>query len=220
MASDVAPILADPGTHLPGHRGASLARGLGWFSLALGALEVAAPGVLERVVGVRSRSRLILPAIGVREIISGIGILRARRPLPLWLWTRVAGDLADLGLLLLTMRQESLSRRSRHDESGDDAPAEHLTEPPPRTVTVDRPLDACRRFWKAFSESPRFQRDLATLRSVQMEAGRNGHGTVIRLCMPSASTEVERRAQAALRVFKQVVEHDGQSAAAGPTRIP
>jgi len=189
----------------------SIARGLGWFSLALGALEIAAPGVFERAVGARGRSRLLLPAIGVREIISGIGILRARRPLPLWLWTRVAGDLTDLGLVLLTMRQEALQRGS-----GSARIARADLEPSAQAVLVDRPLETCRRFWNAFAESPRFQRDFATLRSVHIEAGPDGHWSLIRVYMPSASKQVERRARESLGLFKQVVERDGQSSAARP----
>ena len=48
-----------------------IAKGLGWFSLALGAAEVAAPGILAHLVGVRNGSvnRWLLrsPMYGMRS---------------------------------------------------------------------------------------------------------------------------------------------------------
>lgn len=77
-----------------GHR---LARGLGWFSLALGLTETLAPRAVARAIGVRDR-RLTLMALGAREIASGIGILSGSKTTP-WVWARVGGDLMDLALL-------------------------------------------------------------------------------------------------------------------------
>jgi hypothetical protein len=74
-----------------------LARGLGWFSLALGALEVLAPAALARTLGMRGQEGL-LRAYGVREILSGVGILASEDPRP-WIWARVAGDALDVATL-------------------------------------------------------------------------------------------------------------------------
>ena len=76
------------------------ARGLGWFSVALGAAELVAPAELARFIGVRdsSRNRTILRAFGAREIAAGAGLLLPRRPGP-YLWARVAGDVIDLAML-------------------------------------------------------------------------------------------------------------------------
>jgi len=76
------------------------ARGLGWFSLGLGALEVLAPAQLARLIGVADtpRNRLALRAMGARELAAGTGLLVRRRPGRL-LWSRVAGDVIDLALL-------------------------------------------------------------------------------------------------------------------------
>ena len=71
-----------------------LARNLGWFSIALGALEVAAPHRLSRALGWRGAE----PAIafyGLREIATGVAILASRDPAP-FVWGRVAGDALDL----------------------------------------------------------------------------------------------------------------------------
>jgi len=73
------------------------AKGLGWFSIGLGLVELMAPQVLSRGLGLRGQERLIA-GFGAREIVTGIGILAARDPAP-WIWGRVAGDALDLGTL-------------------------------------------------------------------------------------------------------------------------
>jgi len=75
----------------------ALARGLGWFSLALGAAEVLAPGRLARALGMDDKEAIIR-AFGLREIATGIAILSSEDPTP-WVWARVAGDALDLATL-------------------------------------------------------------------------------------------------------------------------
>jgi len=75
----------------------ALARGLGWFSLALGAAEVLAPGSLARALGMEDKEAIIR-AYGLREIATGIAILASDDPTP-WVWARVAGDALDLATL-------------------------------------------------------------------------------------------------------------------------
>jgi hypothetical protein len=72
----------------------ALARGLGWFSIALGVAEVAAPGRIARTLGMEGYERLVV-AYGVREIVTGAGILSSDDPTP-WIWGRVAGDALDI----------------------------------------------------------------------------------------------------------------------------
>ena len=74
-----------------------LARGLGWFSLALGLVEVVAARRLARELGMRRQEDLVR-AYGAREIATGLGILAARDPTP-WIWGRVGGDALDLATL-------------------------------------------------------------------------------------------------------------------------
>ncbi|VXB40382.1 conserved hypothetical protein [Burkholderia sp. 8Y] len=76
---------------------ASIARGLGWFSLALGAAELLAPDSVARAAGLRTSSTL-MRLYGLREIACGIGILMSRDPSP-YLWARVGGDALDLATL-------------------------------------------------------------------------------------------------------------------------
>jgi len=75
----------------------ALARGLGWFSIGLGALEVFAGRRVARWLGMEQHETLIR-AYGVREIVKGVGILSSRDPTP-WIWGRVAGDALDLATL-------------------------------------------------------------------------------------------------------------------------
>jgi hypothetical protein len=80
-------------------RPAKLARGLGWFSIALGMAELAAPALVNSVCGLRARPATVR-LYGLREIACGIGILTSRDPRP-WLWARTAGDMVDLASLAL-----------------------------------------------------------------------------------------------------------------------
>lgn len=75
----------------------AVARGLGWFGVGLGVIEVLAPRALGRAVGLEKHAGLIR-LFGLREIASGVLILAAEDPEP-WLWARVAGDGLDGALL-------------------------------------------------------------------------------------------------------------------------
>jgi hypothetical protein len=75
----------------------ALARGLGWFSIGLGLMEVLAPHRLTRALGMRGQEQVIR-AYGWREIATGIGILAAKDPTP-WIWGRVGGDALDIATL-------------------------------------------------------------------------------------------------------------------------
>jgi hypothetical protein len=83
----------------PGHpKTEALAKGLGWFSIGLGLVEVCASRTLARVIGLGEHHPALLPLLGLREIATGVGILATRRPTG-WMWARVAGDAVDLTLL-------------------------------------------------------------------------------------------------------------------------
>ena len=87
----------------------NLARGLGWLSLGLGALEVAAPRRLATFLGLEKKDGL-LRLLGVREIAAGLGIFAQPRPTTA-LWARVGGDVIDLALLLAAL--PASTRRGR-----------------------------------------------------------------------------------------------------------
>ena len=67
-----------------------LANGLGWFSIGLGLAELLMPRQLCRMIGVKPRP-FLTKLLGVREIISGVGLLTQPKKAP-WLQARVAGD--------------------------------------------------------------------------------------------------------------------------------
>lgn len=75
----------------------ALARGLGWFSAALGAAELLAPRRVARACGLESRAG-VLRAYGAREMMAGLGLLMGG-PLSFWLRARAAGDVLDLATL-------------------------------------------------------------------------------------------------------------------------
>jgi len=87
-----------------------LGRGLGFFSLALGATEVIAPKMLGDLIGMDTRGAgpAVMRAFGAREIGAGIAVLlRPNKPIPLW--ARVVGDAMDLTFLALATRSRRAS---------------------------------------------------------------------------------------------------------------
>lgn len=165
-------------------RAAQLARALGWFSIGLGVAQVLAPRGVSRMIGVQQHPR-VLRALGTREIVNGIGILRQRRQTG-WLWTRVAGDALDLALLGIAAR--SAHKRPRRlglataavagvavldlISSIQTAERERIEQGLPpgaevhvvKSITINRAAEECYRFWRDFEGLPRFMRHLESVR--------------------------------------------------------
>ena len=74
-----------------------LAKGLGWFSIGLGAVELLAARSLAEGLALHGREGLVR-AYGVREVMTGIAILASPDPAP-WIWGRVMGDALDIATL-------------------------------------------------------------------------------------------------------------------------
>jgi hypothetical protein len=112
LAAELGTGTRTPGWDLPTDRslddGRTLARGIGWFSLALGVAEVAAPRRIAGWLGMEDRAALVR-AYGVREIAAGVGVLASRRPTG-WLRGRLAGDALDLATLADGLRRENPRR--------------------------------------------------------------------------------------------------------------
>src|SRR5690242_4645344 len=85
-----------------------MARGLGLFSLVLGAAELLAPGAIKRRVGMPGPN-LVLQTYGVREIGTGLAILGSKRPVSM-VWARVVGDLLDLATAAPVLRADNPRR--------------------------------------------------------------------------------------------------------------
>lgn len=74
-----------------------VARGLGWFSIGLGAAEIIAGRELGRALGMEDKCWLIR-LFGVREAAAGAAILAMDNPRA-GVWARVGGDALDLAAL-------------------------------------------------------------------------------------------------------------------------
>ena len=165
--------------------GEQLAIGLGWFSIALGLAEVAAPGRVARLIGLPedATTRSTLRGLGAREIANGIAIL-SEPDNSKWVWARVGGDVMDLSLLGATLQAEdtllgrtvgaaaallgvtaldvACARRLGRPDEGDVCPrftGVRVEE----AVTINRPVDEVYQFWRSFQNFPRFMRHLESV---------------------------------------------------------
>jgi uncharacterized membrane protein len=162
-----------------------LTRFLGWFSLGLGVPQTAAPGRVNRLIGVRddSTSRAWQRIVGVRELAAAAGIFSRPRPAG-WLWARVAGDVKDLALLGAAWRDKEARagrlaaatasvagitavdaftavRMSRLPEDVTKDPSLHVKA----STTVRRPPEVVYGFWRDFQNLPRFMAHLDAVES-------------------------------------------------------
>ena len=89
-----------PSTAIAGQsrsRSDRLAKGLGWFSIGLGLLELFAAEKLCSALGLEEHETLVR-TYGAREVATGVAILASHDPTP-WMWGRVGGDVVDLATL-------------------------------------------------------------------------------------------------------------------------
>jgi uncharacterized membrane protein len=188
----------------------TLAHGLGWFSIGLGAAILIAPRRVAQAVGVENKHD-ILQLVGVREIITGIGILSEDRPAR-WLWGRVVGDALDIALLASAPKCDGRVRASiamaavggmvlidtiasvqhstgdRRSTSRNVFTGEGLNPPAKRpvvaTITINRPAEEIYRFWRNFENLPRFMSHLLAVTDT-------GDGHSHWMAKGPAGTEVE-----------------------------
>lgn len=168
-------------------RGDGLARFLGWFSVALGVAELAAPRRVARMIGVDydEDNRRLLQTLGLRELATGIGILTQPRE-PAWMWARVGGDMMDLTLLGSALKSDRADhgrvtaataavlgvtaldvltgqRLSTGGNGGASEPREARTSRGTRvrqSVTVAKPPAEVYGFWRELRNLPRFMEHL------------------------------------------------------------
>jgi hypothetical protein len=81
-----------------------VATGLGWFGITLGVLEILGPRSLRKNLGL-GRGPGQRELFGLREIVTGLGILRGKDKAA-WLWGRVGGDVLDLTALASESRSK------------------------------------------------------------------------------------------------------------------
>ncbi len=208
-AVDWSPDQVESGAEAGGGSSAAgvLARGLGLFSLGLGVAQVLAPQRVVSMVGapVTQTSLLVTRVMGVREIAHGLGVITSSRPAP-WLWTRVAGDAIDMGLLGRSMNAagakparvagamaavagtaaadlyDSVSL-SRSDETVGTTPMRVKA-----AVTINRSADDLYRYWSNYENLPDF---MTHLKSVEWLDDGRSKWTVRAPLGSSASWEAE-----------------------------
>lgn len=164
-----------------------LARGLGWFSIGLGVAQIVAPRRISRLIGVSPHPTLML-ALGVRELVSGVGILQGRRPSG-WLWSRVAGDGMDLAMLATALASGRNARgrvalataavagvTALDLLSSQQVGSHPRAQLPPAALdgviefdlsqSVNRSPAECYAFWREFENLPKFMTHLESVRNL------------------------------------------------------
>ncbi|HVR63195.1 MAG TPA: SRPBCC family protein [Polyangia bacterium] len=170
---------------------ARASRALGWFSIGLGLAELAAPRAVARLIGAPGgrRPRRTLRAVGLREIAAGVGLLLQPRG-SRWLWSRVAGDLIDLGLLraaagargartqrllvaagivtgvavvdAMTGLRVGRASSREGEQAGAGLDAVEVTA----AITVNRSTGDVFRFWRDLENLPRFMENVESVRAL------------------------------------------------------
>jgi len=85
----------------------TFAKTLGWFSMALGFVELVAPGRITAAVGLEGKQTLIR-AYGARELVAGMQTLSVDKPTGLA--SRVVGDLIDIATLMPALTADNPKR--------------------------------------------------------------------------------------------------------------
>jgi uncharacterized membrane protein len=149
-----------------------LDRSLGWFSVGLGMAELLAPKAMGRMIGVGDQST-VLRMCGVREIVSGVGLLSGRAPAT-FAMSRVVGDVMDLALLGAALRSpdsnpsrvaaaatavavvaaldlyaSNVDLQTSMAEAQQDVPVH-------ASLTINSPPDQVYAFWRKLENLPRF----------------------------------------------------------------
>lgn len=168
--------------------GQAMTRGMSWFSLGLGAAQVAAPGKMVKMLGMRdtAESRRLMRLVGLREIISGVALTAGVSP-RLGMALRVGGDLSDLAMLDSALRERRVNRTrimgamgavagalaadaygtlkaGSSSSSSADQPysptSSNRPTPTTQTIVVNREPEEVYRFWSDFGQFPRFMKHL------------------------------------------------------------
>jgi uncharacterized membrane protein len=158
----------------------TLVRTLGWFSIGLGLAELLAPRAIGRAIGVGDQPAL-LRLCGVREVMSGVGMLSERYPAK-WAMARVAGDVMDLTLLGAAARQPDADRTriaiaasavagvaaldvfATQQLEGIES-SQQPTEIVAKAITINSSPETIYRFWRNLENFPRFMRHLVEVKA-------------------------------------------------------
>jgi uncharacterized membrane protein len=171
------------------HKLKGLARGLGWASMGLGAVQLTAPGTVRRMSGTDDSfpARVMVPLVGVRELFHAAVLLGSRVPGP-WVWTRVAGDAIDLTALGRAVAHRRGARRRRAMTATvavagitalDLYTAVRAGRRPwayglslHAAITVRRPREEVYGFWRDMENLPRFMMHLRSVEVIDQRRSR------------------------------------------------
>ena len=164
-----------------------LIQALGWFSIGLGAVELLAPRALNRAIGVGDHP-VLTRLLGVREIVTGVGLLSERAP-GWWALARAAGDAMDLALLGAATRSpdadpqriavaatsviavgavDVLASQRLFDSAADEGAEVQVCE----SLAINASPQQLYTFWRNAENLPQFMRHLE---SVQVTGERTSH---------------------------------------------
>ena len=168
-----------------------MSRILGWFSAALGSIQLAVPSRLLGAIGLRPIGRRVTLTrlVGLRELSVVPGLLASKWPVG-WLAARVVGDLMDLVLLVrargardshrgpltlaigavtaVTVADVLAAVAARREQARLARHAGRIV----RAVTVNRPAEELYRFWRDLENLPRV---MPHLESVEARGDRTSH---------------------------------------------
>jgi uncharacterized membrane protein len=173
----------------------ALVKGLGVASLGLGLTEVLVPRRVAALAGVdeTSRSRPVIRALGLRECGHAAALLLGPNKL---VWTRVAGDVLDVGVLLAGVAKRPPGRRGRGTVSAlalagigavdlyaalrttrdGGSTGRHANAPRHRilraAVTVQREPQDVYNFWRDLENLPSFMYHLKSVTAESVERSR------------------------------------------------
>lgn len=246
MTTQAIPSAAKPFARPPAHPPADRALApvaaptLSWFAIALGFAQVLLPRALGRMSGVRrhtasTSSRALVRAVGVREVVSGVGLLVWPRSAA-FAWLRVLGDAMDLALLgrALTRTGASATARARVAMSiaavsgvavvdvktarslSRRATEERKNMKTIKSITIHKAADEVRRLWSSVVESE-MPSDRVIVRFTPARLGRSTEVRIELLDMPAMgllATVLAKLTGAAtpgdldraLKHFKQIAE--------------
>jgi uncharacterized membrane protein len=171
------------------HKLNGLARGLGWASMGLGAVQLTAPDTVRRMSGTDDSlpARVVVPLVGVRELFHTAVLLGSRIPGP-WVWTRVAGDAIDLTVLGRAVAHRRGARRRRAMTATvavagitavDLFTAVRAGRRPwayglslHAAITVRRPREEVYGFWRDMENLPRFMMHLRSVEVIDQRRSR------------------------------------------------
>ena len=158
---------------------AELDEALGWIGVGIGIAELLMP---RTVAGITGLPPPLVRTLGTLALVASAGRLLQPRE-PAWRWSRVASDLTDLSLLAWAARRRSTDRSQlitalhagmttldlliAYDSQWRASRQSDLTASLRvyKSLHIQRPPEACYRFWRNFENFPKF---MSNVESVQL----------------------------------------------------